>query len=136
MLSVKFSLFPGWIIIILISTSDTFAYLFGKKIGKTKIFPNISPNKTLEGYISGVLCSLILSILFLIYYEIIDFKKIAFSITIIISSFIGDLYLSFFKRKLKIKDTGKIIPGHGGVLDRIDSWMFSFPLALLMIKLD
>ena len=54
---------------------------------------------------------------------------------IILSSFVGDLYISFFKRKLKIKDTGKIIPGHGGLLDRIDSWMFSFPLALLMLKL-
>jgi len=124
-----------FIILILISTSDSFAYLFGKKIGKTKIFPNISPNKTLEGYIFGLLSSMIISILLLSYYELTDINKIIFAIIIILSSFVGDLYISFFKRKLKIKDTGKIIPGHGGLLDRIDSWMFSFPLALLMLKL-
>ena len=124
-----------FIILILISTSDSFAYLFGKRVGKTKIFPNISPNKTLEGYIFGFLSSLILSILFLSYYQLTDVNKIIFAIIIILSSFVGDLYISFFKRKLKIKDTGKIIPGHGGLLDRIDSWMFSFPLALLMLKL-
>ena len=56
-----------------------------------------------------------------------------FIIIIIISSFIGDLYISFLKRKLNIKDFGKLFPGHGGVLDRIDSWLFSFPLSFLIL---
>ena len=63
-----------------------------------------------------------------------DFNVILYVIIIIISSFIGDLYISFLKRKLNIKDFGKLFPGHGGVLDRIDSWLFSFPFSFLILQ--
>ena len=122
-----------FIIITIISLCDIFAYLVGKKFGKLKIFPKISPNKTIEGYIGGSFCSIFLFMIIYLYYNLEDFNLIFYVIIIIISSFIGDLYVSFFKRKLNIKDLGKLFPGHGGVLDRIDSWLFSFPLSFLLL---
>ena len=114
---------------------DILAYLVGKKFGKLKIFPNISPNKTLEGYVGSVLCSSFLFAIIFFYYELKDLSLILYLIIIILSSFSGDLYISFFKRKLNIKDLGKLFPGHGGVLDRVDSWLFAFPLSCLMLYL-
>tara|TARA_Y100000022_G_C12983555_1_gene254728 strand:+ start:41 stop:451 length:411 start_codon:yes stop_codon:yes gene_type:complete len=122
-----------FIIITVISLCDILAYLLGKKFGKLKIFPNISPNKTLEGYVGSIFCSLFLFIIVFLYFELKDLKLILYLIVIIISSFIGDLYMSFFKRKLSIKDFGKLFPGHGGVLDRLDSWLFVFPLSFLIL---
>ena len=122
-----------FIIVTIISLCDIFAYLTGKKFGKSKIFPKISPNKTVEGYIGGAFCSLFLFTLVYLYYNLEDLSLILYVVIIIISSFIGDLYVSFFKRQLNIKDLGKLFPGHGGVLDRIDSWLFSFPISFLIL---
>ena len=122
-----------FIIITIISLCDIFAYLTGKRFGKHKIFPKISPNKTIEGYIGGAFCSLFLIIITFLHYNLKDLSLILYVIIIIISSFVGDLYVSFFKRKLNIKDLGTLFPGHGGVLDRIDGWLFSFPLSFLII---
>ena len=123
-----------FIIVTIISLCDIFAYLIGKRFGKSKIFPKISPNKSIEGYIGGAFCSLSLFGLIFIYLNLKDLNLILYVIIIIVASFIGDLYVSFFKRKLNIKDLGKIFPGHGGVLDRIDSWLFSFPLSFLILQ--
>ena len=122
-----------FIIIFIISLCDIFAYLIGKKFGKSKIFPKISPNKTMEGYIGGSFCSLFLFAIIFLYLNLNDLNLILYVIIIIVASFIGDLYISFFKRKLNIKDLGKLFPGHGGVLDRIDSWLISFPLSFLIL---
>ena len=122
-----------YIIVTIISLCDTFAYLLGKTFGKFKIFPKISPNKTLEGYIGGTFCTLVTFLIIFLYYDFNYLNLIFYVILIIISSFFGDLYVSFFKRKLNIKDLGKLFPGHGGVLDRIDSWLFSFPLSFLIL---
>ena len=122
-----------FIIVTIISLCDIFAYLTGKKFGKNKIFPKISPNKTVEGYIGGAFCSLFLFTIIFLYYNLKDLSLVIYVIVIIMSAFIGDLYVSFFKRKLNIKDLGKLFPGHGGVLDRIDSWLFSFPLSFLIL---
>ena len=123
-----------FIIVTIISLCDIFAYLIGKRFGKSKIFPKISPNKTIEGYIGGAFCSLSLFALIFLYLNLKDLNLIIYVSIIIVASFIGDLYVSFFKRKLNIKDLGKIFPGHGGVLDRIDSWLFSFPLTFLILQ--
>jgi phosphatidate cytidylyltransferase len=122
-----------YMIVSIISLCDSFAYLIGKRFGKFKIFPKISPNKTIEGYIGSTFCTLFLFVIIFLHYDLKDFNFIFYVIIIIISSFCGDLYLSFFKRKLNIKDFGKLFPGHGGVLDRIDSWSFSFPLSFLIL---
>ena len=123
-----------FIIISMISLCDIFAFLIGKKFGKLKIFPKISPNKTMEGYIGSTFCILFLFTLIFLHYNLTDLNLFFYVILIIISSFIGDLYVSYFKRTLNIKDLGKLFPGHGGVLDRIDSWLFSFPLSVLILQ--
>ena len=122
-----------FIIVTIISLCDIFAYLIGKKFGKFKIFPKISPNKTIEGYVGGSFSSLFLFALIFLYLNLKDLNLFFYVIIIIVSSFIGDLYVSFFKRKLNIKDLGKLFPGHGGILDRIDSWLFSFPVSFLIL---
>ena len=122
-----------FMIITIISLCDILAYLIGKKFGKVKIFPNISPNKTLEGYVGSICFSSFLFTIIFFYYELKDLNLFLYLSIIIISSCIGDLYISFFKRKLNIKDLGKLFPGHGGVLDRVDSWLFAFPLSCLIL---
>ena len=128
------------ILIICIST-DTGGYVFGKTFKGPKII-KISPNKTYSGMFGSFLFSIIFISLFLNYNNtyIIDSAKIIslmdFMFIIIISSIsqIGDIFVSFFKRKSKIKNTGKLIPGHGGILDRIDGMIFAFPASYLILN--
>ena len=129
------------ILIICIST-DTGGYVFGKTFKGPKII-KISPNKTYSGMFGSFLFSIIFISLFLNYNNtyIIDSAKIIslmdFMFIIIISSIsqIGDIFVSFFKRKSKIKNTGKLIPGHGGILDRIDGMIFAFPASYLILNI-
>ena len=118
--------------------TDIGGYIFGKTFNGPKL-TRISPKKTYAGVFGGFLLSLVAG-LFFNHYLVIDeeiFKDdlILFILILFISlvSQIGDLIISFFKRKAKIKDTGKIIPGHGGLLDRIDGMIFVFPLCYLII---
>ena len=110
-------------IIALTFTFDIFALFVGKRFGKTKIFPSISPNKSLEGYIGGFLSLFPMLFLPQIIFDISSSFLTFFIVIIIISfsSLLGDLYESYIKRLAKIKDSGSIIPGHGGILDRTDS---------------
>lgn len=114
---------------ILIWTNDTFAYLVGKNFGKRKLFPVISPKKTIEGFIGGLVFSIISSVLLAEYYIEAKFIYFWVIIAIIVSIFstLGDLIESKFKRVAGIKDSGNIMPGHGGVLDRLDSIIFVIP---------
>ena len=105
---------------------DTSSYLLGAKFGKKKIFSKLSPNKTLEGYIYGITVTNILSIFFVIYfYKLFLFEKILFINLIILTSLIGDLLQSYFKRINTLKDSSNYLPGHGGFFDRFDSFIFS-----------
>jgi len=110
---------------------DSFAYLVGSNFGKTYIAKGISPNKTLEGFIGGLIASVLLGC-FAGY--IIDMYLLIIIFVIgSIFAFIGDLLISYFKRQSGVKDTGTILPGHGGVLDRVDSHLLATPILILII---
>ncbi len=111
--------------IMIVITFDIFSYLSGKLFGKNKLI-NISPNKTVEGFIGGFLVSLLISIFFLYFIKIkINPSLIIFIILSILFAFCGDIIESFFKRKNNLKNSSLLIPGHGGVFDRFDSFLFS-----------
>lgn len=115
--------------------SDVFQYLGGKKFGKHKLSPLISPNKTIEGAISGVLTmtfSGMVVAFYLMGFTIKEGMLISFCVTT--AGVIGDLFVSWFKRKMAIKDMGTLIPGHGGMMDRIDSLLLSTPIFLIMVE--
>jgi len=117
--------------------TDIGGYVFGKTIGGKKL-SKISPNKT----ISGTIGSFILSIVPLIlvsnfnYLELeFNLKNVLFCLVISLISQLGDLFISLLKRKAKIKDTGNLLPGHGGVLDRVDGIIFAVPFSYFLLKL-
>ena len=128
------------ILIICVST-DIGGYIFGKILKGPKL-TKISPNKTYSGMIGSFFISVIFSSIYLNYYnihiiasaEIISFLDFIFVIVVSTISQMGDIFISYFKRKSKIKNTGKIIPGHGGLLDRIDGMIFAFPSAYLILN--
>ncbi|MGG0718799.1 phosphatidate cytidylyltransferase [Robertmurraya massiliosenegalensis] len=118
-----YSLFIIW-------ATDSGAYFIGRKIGKRKLWPEISPNKTVEGFLGGIICAVVVSILFGIFSDIdSSFLKLGI-ITIFLSIFgqVGDLVESALKRHYHVKDSGRLLPGHGGILDRFDSLLFVWPL--------
>lgn len=111
-------------------TFDTFAYIFGVKFGKHKILPSISPKKSWEGFIGGLIFTTILAIF--IFGENIN-KILMYSVLIPISATLGDFIESYYKRKAMTKDSGNLIPGHGGMLDRMDSFLISISVISLII---
>ena len=105
---------------------DTFSYIGGKIIGGAKLMSKISSGKTVSGFITGVFVTVLL-IQLLFYYLEIEYKfSIYYTLFIIVLSFVGDTVVSMLKRYASIKDSGKIMPGHGGLLDRFDSFIFVF----------
>lgn len=130
-------------IFILIWTNDTFAFIVGKSIGKRKLFEKISPKKTIEGFIGGLIFTVIAGYLISKYYfepKEYYFKKSLFIwivIALIVGVFgtIGDLIESKFKRIAGVKDSGTIMPGHGGILDRLDSVIFVAPIVFLFYQI-
>ena len=122
-------IFLFFLIIICIST-DIGGYMFGKFF-KGKKLTRISPNKTYNGVLGSFLIPIIISMVF--FHNFFDYKNIF--ITVCFVSFIsqcGDLFISFLKRKAKIKDTGNILPGHGGILDRLDGLIFAIPFGFII----
>lgn len=126
-----------WWVFITTWACDTGAFFTGILWGKNKLSPKISPHKTLEGSIGGIAFSIAASIIYakLILPEIVLFDSLTIGFLIGIFSQIGDLSASLIKRYCNIKDFSKIIPGHGGILDRFDSTLFSFPVAYYYITL-
>jgi len=114
-----FSLF--WLIVV-VALTDIFAFFSGKKFGKTS-FSISSPNKTLEGVIGGVVVGSLIGFLISIYHFGI-FKAMLISVVVSIFSVFGDLFESYLKREAGVKDSGNILPGHGGMLDRVDGYLF------------
>ena len=109
---------------------DTFAYVIGSKVGKRFIVKKISPKKTLEGLIGGLFATLVFGMLIelMLFHDLLNIFIIGGFF-----AFIGDLFISYFKRKSGVKDTGNILPGHGGVLDRIDSHLFATPVLIYIL---
>jgi phosphatidate cytidylyltransferase len=128
---------------ILIWTNDTFAYIVGKSIGRTKLFEKISPKKTIEGFLGGIVFAVLAGYLISKYYikanpEFSDRSILIWtSIAVIvgIAGTIGDLIESKFKRIAGVKDSGSIMPGHGGILDRLDSVIFVAPIIFLFYQI-
>lgn len=128
-------------VLIYMWTADTGAYITGKLLGRHKLAPAVSPGKTIEGVLGGIVFSLLAAVILL--NTLIDWKYsliswLVLAIITVLFSIVGDLYISMLKRSQGLKDAGKCLPGHGGLLDRFDSLlcaatMFSFGLMLLPI---
>ncbi|MCF6514944.1 phosphatidate cytidylyltransferase [Lactobacillus sp. S2-2] len=117
--------------LLIVWITDSGAYFFGRQFGKHKLAPSISPNKTWEGSIGGSLFATIICVIYISFFPIPGYSLVTMIIiTLILSIFgqIGDLVESSIKRFYGVKDSGKILPGHGGILDRFDSLLFVLPL--------
>ena len=128
---------------ILVWTNDTFAYIVGKSVGRTKLFEKISPKKTVEGFLGGIVFAILAGYLISKYYiranpqfsekSILIWISIAIIVGIVGTT--GDLIESKFKRIAGVKDSGSIMPGHGGILDRLDSVIFVAPIIFLFYQI-
>ena len=123
-------------IFILIWVNDSFAYLVGKSIGRNKLFPSVSPKKTIEGTIGGLVFALIAAYILAHYEPILKLEEwMILAAVIVITGSLGDLVESKLKRLAQVKDSGAILPGHGGMLDRLDSLIFAAPFAYLTLNI-
>ncbi len=121
---------------ILIWVNDSFAYLVGKNFGKQKLFPSVSPKKTVEGFLGGLFFACISSYFISIFSSSLDFTSwLILAIIISVFGTLGDLIESKFKRQANVKDSGIIMPGHGGLLDRLDSIIFTAPFIYLFLRI-
>lgn len=116
-------------IFICLWSNDTLAYVSGRLLGEKKLLPRLSPNKTVEGFVGGMIGTLIVALVLHHYVGLgmNEYGWLGFGLIVSFSGTIGDLFESMLKRAAEVKDSGKIIPGHGGVLDRIDSFLFAVP---------
>ena len=121
---------------IFIWINDTGAFLVGITIGRHRLFERISPKKSWEGFIGGLIFSFITAWVFSLFYDNFSLIQwLGLSLTISISSTFGDLCESLLKRTIHIKDSGHILPGHGGLLDRFDSVLLAAPAAYIYIQI-
>ncbi|NLD24438.1 MAG: phosphatidate cytidylyltransferase [Bacteroidales bacterium] len=123
---------PVLAIFVFIWVNDTAAYFFGSLLGKRKLMEHISPKKTVEGFVAGILFTVIASIIFARIYQ--DYSVVFWigsGVVVAIFGTMGDLFESLIKRTSDVKDSGNLIPGHGGILDRIDSLLIAIPAIYL-----
>lgn len=122
---------------IMLWTNDTGAYLVGRKLGKRKLFERISPKKSWEGFFGGVIFCFIAAGIIAQFYKSLELMEwLVLAAIVSVFSNLGDLFESMFKRNYGVKDSGSILPGHGGILDRLDGLIFAIPMVYfyLMIK--
>ena len=125
---------PWWLmyLFLLVWGADCGAYFVGRKFGKRKLAPNVSPNKSLEGLYGGVFTAMLIVVAVEVLYLNLTLAQhllfLILSVVTVFSSVLGDLFESMLKRRSGIKDSGRILPGHGGVLDRIDSLLAAAPI--------
>ncbi|MCL4154055.1 UNVERIFIED_CONTAM: hypothetical protein GTU68_022831 [Idotea baltica] len=121
---------------ILVWVNDSTAYLVGKNFGRQKLFPSVSPKKTVEGFLGGLFFACISSYFIATYTETLGFTSwLILAIIVSVLGTIGDLIESKFKRQAGVKDSGVIMPGHGGLLDRLDSIIFASPFIYLFLRI-
>ncbi|MFZ5634817.1 MAG: phosphatidate cytidylyltransferase [Bacillota bacterium] len=126
----------AWILVMLVGTwaGDTAAYIVGKKMGRRKLAPKLSPGKTVEGALGGIGGSVLGSVLIYLFYRPAPlYAVVVLGVLVGLFGLLGDLFESSLKRTAGIKDTSRIIPGHGGVLDRFDSMIFTAPAVYYFI---
>ena len=121
---------------ILTWTFDTFAYLFGVRFGKTKIMPSVSPKKSWEGFAGGFIFTVIASFITTHYFlEVDNSIALAMSLFLPFTATLGDFTESYYKRQAGVKDSGNFIPGHGGMLDRMDAFMITIPVLYIYLNI-
>jgi phosphatidate cytidylyltransferase len=128
---------PGLLLLLLILTqcNDVAQYIWGKSFGRHKLSPRVSPNKTVEGFLGGLGTTVLLAMLLGPAMTMLDYPRAAIAGLIVgITGLLGDLNISALKRDLGVKDAGATLPGHGGVLDRIDSLIFTAPVFFHFIR--
>ena len=119
-------------LVLLISSMDIFAYLGGKLLGNIKIIPKISNGKTVEGTLIGLISTVAISFMIKDLINLDTLSSLLLGFMIGILSFLGDMFESFVKRKTGIKDSGKLIPGHGGLMDRFDGYILVLPFFYIL----
>jgi phosphatidate cytidylyltransferase len=122
--------------LIVIMSCDSFAYFVGRKIGKRKLYPAVSPNKSIEGALGGLVGSVfaIMIVKFTFLPVLGYFDAVLIGLLLGVMGQLGDLFESLLKRACQVKDSGNIIPGHGGMLDRLDSLLFAFPVVYYIAR--
>lgn len=128
---------PRWIIftLIILWTYDTMAYVSGRLAGKHPVWPSVSPAKTWEGILGGALFATGLALILSRYYpELSALKWALFAGIVILAGILGDFLESWLKRRAGVKDSGRLLPGHGGILDRFDSLLPALPLVLIYLN--
>ena len=121
---------------ILVWVNDSAAYFIGKNFGKQKLFPSVSPKKTVEGFLGGLFFACISSYFIALYTETLGSTSwLILAIIVSVFGTLGDLIESKFKRQAGVKDSGVIMPGHGGLLDRLDSIIFAAPFIYLFLRI-
>ncbi|MCL4540771.1 MAG: phosphatidate cytidylyltransferase [Chloroflexi bacterium] len=122
--------------VVVVVGSDTFAYFGGRMIGRHRFFPAISPKKTIEGAVAGSVAAVALAVAFGVFVLGREWWVTGLiGLAVAFSGMIGDLFESFLKRWCGKKDSGALLPGHGGLLDRIDSWLLALPVLLICVML-
>jgi len=115
-------------LVLLTELNDVLQYLWGKSIGKRKIIPKVSPNKTVEGFLGAFVTISILAIVFSFLTPFTWYEALGAGMIISGGGFIGDVVISMIKRDIGVKDSGNMLPGHGGILDRVDSLVYTAPM--------
>jgi phosphatidate cytidylyltransferase len=124
-----------WLAFLATWSVDAGAYFTGKYFGKRKLAPKISPNKTREGAIGGIVLCILIVLIYVCYLKIFTYYLIIYAVLVAVVAIIGDLFESALKRNVELKDSGNFLPGHGGVLDRFDSLLFTIPFTYYFLIL-